>query len=100
MTDRKARQLCAQVRRTLSQFLSLEAHDTVLQSLFVERVEPAPDATHVAVVLAVPKDLELPREEILARLTRAKGVMRSELARAVNRRKVPDLSFQLVRSPQ
>jgi ribosome-binding factor A len=100
MTDRKARQLCAQVRRTLSQFLSMEAHDSVLQSLYVESVEPTPDATCVAVVVSVPKDLELPQEEILARLANAKGVMRNELARAVSRRKVPDLTFQLVRSPE
>ncbi|MHC4512654.1 MAG: ribosome-binding factor A [Planctomycetota bacterium] len=99
MTDRKTRQLCAQVRRTLSHFLCLEARDQVLQSLLVESVQPAPDATHLAVVVSVPKDLELPQEDILARLTKVKGVLRSELAQAVSRRKVPDLSFQLVRSP-
>ena len=53
MTDRKTQQLCAQVRRTLSQFLCLEARDEVLQSLLVESVQPAPDATHLAVVMSV-----------------------------------------------
>ena len=96
MTDRKVQQLCAQVRRVLSQFLSLEARDDVLQSLFVEAVEPAPDASHLSVVVSVPKDLDLEQEEIQTRLENAKGVIRGELARAVSRRKVPELSFRLV----
>ena len=74
MSDqRKDKQLCAQVRRVLSQYLSFEAPDEVLQNLFVEGVEPAPDATCVSVTLSVPSDLDVekgdtrpPRQRVLA----------------------------------
>ena len=99
VTDRKLKQLCSQVRRTLSQFLVHEVHDELLQSLFIEDVVPAPGAGHMLVTLSVPAELEVDKKDLLLRLENTKGALRSELARAIRRRKVPDLSFLLVKQP-
>ena len=100
MSDpRKDKQLCAQARRVLSQYLSFESPDELLQSLFVEDVEPAPDATCLNVTLSVPNDMEVEKGDILERLHAAKQDMRGEIARTVTRRKAPDLNFLVVRQP-
>lgn len=96
--ERKTKQLCAQVRRVVSQFLSLECSDEILQSLYVESVEPAPDATCMLVTLNVPQELEVERAEVLALLDQVKPTLRSEIGRTINRRKTPDLNFVLIRS--
>lgn len=96
--ERKTKQLCAQVRRILSQFLSLECSDEILQNLYVESVEPAPDATCLLVTLNVPQDLDVERVDVLARLAQVKPTLRSEIGRTVKRRKTPDLNFVLIRS--
>lgn len=97
--DRKDRRLCAEVRRLLSQWLSFEAPDELLQSLFVEAVEPAPDASCLLVTLSVPHGLETSRDAVLAALAAARGDLRAEISRVIRRRKTPDFNFLVIQAP-
>ena len=62
--DRKVRQLCAQVADTLSLVLSGEFGDSVLQSLHVVAVDPAPDASQLIVTVNadLPEEMANPAE--------------------------------------
>ena len=98
--DQKARQLCRQVYRTLSVALP-GCGDEVLQDLTVVSVDPAPDAGHLLVtVSAGPPAADgggtgtLP--DILDRLGRAAGRLRSEVARDVVRKRAPGLAFRVL----
>ena len=94
--NRKALQLCRQVSDTLNSVLSGESGDDLLQSLYVESVTPAPDATQVLVTVQVTDaELVIPESEILGRLRLASGWLRSEVAAAITRRHTPNLVFQL-----
>ncbi len=94
--NRKALQLAAQVERTLVQVLAGECGDEVLSDLRVESVQPAPDSGHLLVVLS-PVDSTLALETILTHLARAGGRLRSEVAKAIYRKKTPELHFQITR---
>ena len=97
--DRKTLQLCSQVQRTLDQVMSGELDDDRLRDLYVSQVTPAPDANRLLVTvspLGFAKDFR--PDEILLRLASCTGKMRSELARAINRKKTPDLMFRVLLS--
>ncbi len=49
--DRKARQLCRQVAETLSQVLSGECGDEILENLQILAVDPAPDASQLLITV-------------------------------------------------
>ncbi len=90
------RQLCAQVADTLSLVLSGDFGDTVLQSLQVVAVDPAPDASQLVVTVHA----DLPDEtanpaEVLQRLDAVAGKLRYEVARAISRKKAPRLVFRV-----
>ena len=91
---RKALQLCGQVRDALNRALP-DCADPVLQLMFVNEVTPAPDATHLLVVLG---GIEAPQShgEVLAALAKAKPRLRAEVASEITRKRVPDLSFRFV----
>lgn len=80
---RKALQLCGQVK-------------DVLQAVAVVGVEPAPHTGRLRVTVAVPADGAVARAEAEAHLARAAGLLRSEVAGAVRRRKAPELVFVVV----
>ncbi len=91
--ERKTRQLCREVERTLSCALG-DCRDALLRELVVVGVEPAPDASRLAVrVLLPPADVDgrLVREH----LERMRGHLREEVARAVSRKRAPELTFEL-----
>ena len=95
--ERKTQQLCAEVERTLAFLLEAESADDCLQGFYVEAVEPAPNASRLLVVLrpwglAINHDLKA----VLARLGEVKGYWRAQVAAAINRKKVPDLVFQVL----
>jgi ribosome-binding factor A len=95
--DRKTMQVCSQVQRTLDQVLSGELNDDRLRDVYVVQVTPAPDANCLLVTVAplgFAKDFR--PEEVMARLAANSGRMRSELARAINRKKTPELMFRVV----
>jgi ribosome-binding factor A len=96
-TNRKALQLCREVQRTLSNVLSWEQGDDLLRSLQVESVVPAPDSSHLLVTVYLQAgSTEGGLEQIQQRLRRITGTLRAEIAAAVSRRRVPELTFRVV----
>jgi ribosome-binding factor A len=87
---RKAHQLCGQVHQALLVILPGLA-DEVLQNLTVVSVEPAPHSGRLLVTVAGPA----PADATDRHLRQAAGLLRSEVARAVNRRKAPEIVFQV-----
>jgi ribosome-binding factor A len=88
---RKTLQLCSQVAQTLAGVLAEQA-DGVLRDLTVVCVTPAGGrllATVTPAASAAVRD----RAVILAHLGNAHGLLRNEVARAIHRRKAPDLVF-------
>lgn len=94
--DRKTAQLCAAVKRVVDQLLAGESNDPVLSDLHVVDVLPAPNASRLRVVVELSSgssDEQPNIPNILDRLDRASGWMRSEIAASIRRRKTPDLTF-------
>lgn len=93
--DRKTLQLCEQVRHALEYALSGDSNDDLLRMLYVAKVEPAPDADRMLVtVVPVTKDELHDPIEVATRLQAHAGRLRSSVAEAISRRKVPDLLYQ------
>ena len=95
--DRKLRQLCAQVQRTLAFLLESECIDECLQGFFVESVSPHPAASCLLVVLRQwDPDRLVDFRAVVSHLAEVKGYWRSEIGSAINRKKTPDLVFQVL----
>jgi ribosome-binding factor A len=93
--DHKTLRLCRQVLEALQIGLAGECGDAVLQQVFVASVDPGSDPSKLEVTVDVPADLS--PADVLARLERAKGLLRTLAAQAISRKKVPDLIFRLAR---
>lgn len=96
--DRKTLQLCRQIADTLNYVLSGELNDDVLRNVYVDSVQPAPDASRlmVSVALIDPSDTT-PADKVLHRLGLWSPRIRSEVAQSIHRRKTPELSYCVVR---
>jgi ribosome-binding factor A len=96
--DRKTLQLCRQIADTLNYVLSGELNDDVLRNVYVDSVQPAPDASRllVSVALIDPND-KTPANKVLHRLGLWSPRIRSEVAQSIHRRKTPELSYCVVR---
>lgn len=81
------------MREALSLALA-DIDDDVILDLSVVDVVPAPDATRLAVQMYAPAGSDL--EEMLARLERYMGRLRSDVASAIHRKKTPSLVFVFV----
>ena len=93
---RKALQLCGQVKEALHSALA-GCGDGVLQALTVVSVEPAPNTGRLRVVVALPTDDGGPTPaEVEEHLHRAAGMLRHEVATAINRRYAPELAFDVI----
>lgn len=95
--DRKLMQLCAQVQRAIDHILAADCDDPLLDDLLVEAVEPLHGSGHLLVVLGcpfAPQDLDL--DEVRDRLDRTKGLIRSEVAAWINRKRTPELTFRVL----
>jgi ribosome-binding factor A len=90
--NRKALQLCAQVARTLLSVFA-ECGDDVLRDLVIESVTPAPNTARLLVT--VRRTVPVETEVVLHHLQRARGKLRTETVAAINRRRAPDLLFQI-----
>lgn len=84
-------QLCRQVQRALS-FAIGETGDDALLDVYVEDVQPAPDASRMLVSVHTQSD---PLAVIQA-LDARSGQLRSAVAEAITRRKAPELAWQVV----
>ena len=94
---RKSLQLCEQVAQTLSLVLASEFDDEVLRDLTVSEVVPAPDASHLLVTLTLSPSAEAHGiAEVLARLEAHSVRLRAEIASAIHRRRVPQLTYRLM----
>jgi ribosome-binding factor A len=90
--ERKTRQLCREVRDTLSLALST-LDDDALVGAWIADVLPGADASQlrVVVVAAIQADVDATYEA----LRRAAGLLRSEIALTINRKRTPQLSFEV-----
>ena len=90
-TDHKAQQVCRQVQRVLNLILAGDIGDDVLRELYVERVSPVANASNLLVHVVVPPHIGV--AEVLGRLERVVPHLRAEIARAITRKRVPELTF-------
>ena len=91
---RVAGRLCRQVQRAIQ--LALQGcADAVLRDLFVSDVQPAPDLSRLQVTVAVQATDRKTFEAHAAALSRAHGLLRSQVARAISRKRTPELLFVL-----
>lgn len=86
--DRKALQLCRQVREALTWVLGSATGDG---RLAVEAVEPLPGGNRLLVKVGVPPDV--PLADVADRLAAAAPALRTEVAQAITRRKAPELVY-------
>lgn len=91
--DWKNRRLCRQVLEAIQTGLAGQCGDDFLQSLWVSSVDPAPDASRLAVTVIPPEGGNL--REALARLEGARGLLRAIVASAIHRKRVPELVFRV-----
>jgi ribosome-binding factor A len=92
--DRKALQLCAQVRDALTWVLVSATGDERLAECTVQAVEPLPGGNRMLVRIGVPPDVAA--SEVNERLAAAAPTLRIEVAQAITRRKVPELVYLAV----
>jgi ribosome-binding factor A len=96
---RKAQQLCRQVAETLSQVLSGECADSVLQGLQVLAVDPAPSSRQLLVTVAGEAGRPVNAAEIRERLDAASPWLSCQVAAAVTRKRAPRLAWLVVPPP-
>lgn len=93
--DRKAAQLCQQVRQALDFIVPESLQDTELDALVVS-VQPAPTTGNLLVLLTGvdpnQDDLEL-HQAIVERA----GAIRTSVAESIQRRKAPTLTYRVIR---
>ncbi len=93
MKGPRMERVAEQLRQVLSEILLYRVNDPGAQSAVITRVDVSRDLAHARVhvsVLGTSKDREL----AVQALDRASSFIRSELAREVRMRKVPELRFQ------
>ena len=91
--DRKERQLCRQVHEAISEALSA-LDDEVLSDVWICGVEPAPDASRLAVLVRAPRDAS--PDLVKERLDRVSGYLRTEVAGAITRKRAPTLTYEVL----
>ncbi|MCC6621642.1 MAG: hypothetical protein IT385_10335 [Deltaproteobacteria bacterium] len=91
--DSRADQLCAQVADALVLALA-SARDAALRDLVVAAVVPRRGAARLEVRLEVGPDVAV--GEVARRVQRAAGWLRSEIADAIERKRVPELALVVV----
>ncbi len=92
--DRKTWQICKLAQKTLNLIFIGETANSLLQNLTVNTVVPFPDKSHLLVTLDIGfESFNVDKSAILAELQKDAGRCRCALAEALNRKKVPRLSF-------
>ncbi len=95
--NHKARQLCKQIAQTLGLVLAGDFADGRIQGLYVDSVEPAPNASQLSVTLRTlgPCD-STEAQEIRNHLAAISGQLRTEVAAAISRKRTPRLQFRVI----
>lgn len=92
--EKHDQRLCGRVARVVQLSLAADVHDPEVASLIVKHVTTAPDASKLRVTLSPSPLNELTDpQSLLPRIERVRGVLRTEIARAINRRRTPNLLF-------
>jgi ribosome-binding factor A len=89
--QRKAQQFCRQVQRALNLALAESNAGEGINGLFVEDVSPAPDCGRLLVHVLIPADHSV--ADAIGALRRDTPRLRAEVARAITRKRAPDLAF-------
>ena len=97
---RKSLQLCRAAQRTLEAVLLGECHDDVLRDLTVLCVVPAGGGRLAVTVALAPSAQAVAASEVRARLNAVMPQLRREVAAAVERRRAPELVFELATLPR
>ena len=93
---RKDHQLCKQVARALNLWLSERASSRWAAEIFVQTVQPAPNAGRLRVEIGFLRPVELDlAEQVLAEMGRQRAAMRWAVGQAIVRKRVPELVFAL-----
>ena len=96
--ERKVQQLCREVQRTLSYAFG-SVKDDKLRDLIVMSVEAAPDASRLLVTLCPSAGrLDVDVRVLMDRIEAVRGVLRREVAEAIQRKRTPELAFRIVSS--
>ncbi|MFN7627823.1 MAG: hypothetical protein ACK5PZ_13410 [Pirellula sp.] len=96
--DRKAAQLCSQIRRALEFIIPEVLQDSDWDAVVLD-VRPAPNTGHLLVLLQAIEDLDGDRcQQLEAAVFRRVGQIRTAVAGSIQRRKVPTLTFRVVPS--
>lgn len=105
--NRKQAQLCSEVEQVVSLVLGSSSHP-LLQQLCVVSVEISKDGACLIVSVAPPPSPSLPgetgeavdMEAIFAALEGARAWVRQQIAVEINRKRTPEVRFQLVLRPE
>ncbi len=93
---RKTQQLCGQVAEALNYAFAGVCNDDVLRELGVVAVRPAPDEARLLVTVGPLLPGPCDPAQITAHLHQALGKLRAEIAAAIHRKKVPELTFAVM----
>jgi len=93
---RKTQQLCSEVREILSFVFAGDCDDPILQQLTVHDVVPAPDATRLLVIVCLPESECDNADHAMEALRQIRGYLRSQIADEIQRKRTPDLIFQVM----
>jgi ribosome-binding factor A len=94
----KDEQLCEQVFQILMVAMA-DLADEVLSALSLESVQMGPDSARLLVTMVAPAGREagaMDTGDVMARLTAARGALRSEIAAGIHRKRTPELSFRVM----
>ena len=99
--DHRVRSLCRQALEAVSLALADASRDERLERSWVVSVDPAPGQGRLLVSIALPDGASGTEVEgALQALVEKRPWLRSELARAIHRKRVPDLAFRVVMDPE
>lgn len=90
----KDEQLCEQVFQVLT-YAMADLADEVLRGVVVESVRMSPESGRLLVTV-ISDDARLDAiDELIARLERSRGRLRSEIASGIHRKRTPELGFRV-----
>ncbi len=94
--DRKASQLCSQIRRALDFVIPEALQDSDWDALVLD-VQPAPNTGHLLVLLQAVGQLDDAELKLLElAIDQRAGIIRTAVASSIQRRKTPTFTFRFV----
>lgn len=94
MTSHRQYRLAGEIQREISQIIRDELKDPRIGFVTITDVEVSGDFRHAKVFISVMGD-EKVRQSCLTGLSKATGFIRSELAKRINLRYIPELHFRV-----